>query len=122
MLFAVFAVAIGSAEAHAETTMAVQSTGILGSWKVLSLRGVRDLSVGDMVEFTDDGRCVTHFHKPLEGKMKMLQEYRISGRKLEIRSGNLDVDYRIVGDRLVLSTPDGFVDVVLRRAGRVIVG
>ena len=108
-----------TAELHAQQT---QSERILGSWAVVSLKGVRDLAVGDIVEFTEDGEFISRFRKPLDGQDQMHQHFYTTGRKLIIRSGQLDVDFRIEGNQLMLTTPDGFVRAVFRRAGEVIVG
>ncbi len=115
-----------SAPALGDTTAAAaaeqQSIQIIGKWKVLSLQGVRELSVGDIVEFTTDGRLVTYFKQPLVGEAELQQSFQITGRTLIVPSGKLRVDFRLSNQRLLLTTADGFVNVVMRRAGQVTVG
>ena len=89
---------------------------------MVSVRGLEELSSGDLVGFSDEGVLVTYFAKPDGERTELRQDFRIEGRRLKVPSGNIDVDYHVVGEQLRLTTPDGFVDVILSRAGRVIVG
>jgi Ca-activated chloride channel family protein len=91
----------------------------MGKWRVLSLTGVKDLSRGDIIELTDDEEFITHFKTPLRGDDEMYQEFQINGRQIYVPSGNLMVDYAVSGDKMYLTTADGFVRIVLQRAGRV---
>ena len=95
---------------------------ILGKWRVLSRTGVEDLSPGDIVEFNDNEEFITHFKTPLRGDDEMYQEFQVNNRQIYVPSGNLMVDYAVSGNKMYLTTADGFVRIVMQRAGEVEVG
>ncbi|MGB5076845.1 MAG: hypothetical protein WBO17_05135 [Sphingorhabdus sp.] len=95
---------------------------IIGKWKVKFVHGVAELAIGDIVEFTGEGVLITYFKKPFNGELELKQPFGIRGRILEVPSGRLHVNFRIVDRRLLLNTPDGVVDVVMTRAGIVTLG
>ena len=95
---------------------------ILGKWRVLSRTGVEDLSPGDIVEFNDNEEFITRFKTPLRGDDEMYQEFQVNNRQIYVPSGNLMVDYAVSGNKMYLTTADGFVRIVMQRAGDVEVG
>jgi Ca-activated chloride channel homolog len=102
-----------------EVPVAMRPMQALGKWRVLSNTGVKDLSRGDIIELNDDEEFITYFKKPLRGDDEMYQEFQINGRQIYVPSGNLMVDYAVSGNKMYLTTADGFVRIVLQRAGDV---
>jgi Ca-activated chloride channel homolog len=92
---------------------------ILGKWRVLSKTGVADISPGDVVEFTDNEEFITYFKKPLRGDDEMYQEFQVNDHQIYIPAGNLMVDYAVSGNKMYLTTGDGFVRIVMQRAEEV---
>lgn len=102
-----------------EVPEAMRPMQALGKWRVLSLTGVKDLSRGDIIEMNENQEFITRFKTPLRGDDEMYQDFQINGREIYVPSGNLMVDYAVSGDKLYLTTADGFVRIVLQRAGKV---
>ena len=95
---------------------------VLGKWRVLRHDGVKDLSRGDIVEFTSDNEFITYFKRPRRDEDEMYQSFEINARQISIPDGDLVVDYAVSGNKLRLTTADGFVKIILERAGDVQVG
>ncbi|NJM50496.1 MAG: VWA domain-containing protein [Sphingomonadales bacterium] len=90
---------------------------VIGKWKVVSHNGVDDLRRGDMVEFTEDEQFITYYKNPYRGDNDLWQNFQINDRQITIPDGNLLVDYRVTGNVLRMESPDGFIKIILRRAG-----
>ncbi|MFC4292428.1 VWA domain-containing protein [Sphingorhabdus arenilitoris] len=90
---------------------------VIGKWQVVSHNGVKDLRRGDVVEFTDDEEFVTYFKTPYRGENEMWQSFQINEKQISVPDGDLLVDYRVTGNVLRMESPDGFVKIILRRAG-----
>jgi Ca-activated chloride channel family protein len=88
---------------------------VIGSWKVRSLRGVDDLARGDRVEFTQDEAFITRFQRPRRGETEMVQGFQINEREIYVPDGDLLMRYRLKDDRMVLTSSDGQVSIVLER-------
>ncbi|WP_447762436.1 vWA domain-containing protein [Sphingopyxis panaciterrae] len=93
----------------------MQPMRVLGKWRVVSLNGVEDLSLNDVVEFTDDEEFITYFRRPLRGDDEMYQNFQINEREIYIPEGDLRVRYWIDGDRLRMKSTDGQVRILLER-------
>lgn len=93
----------------------VRPLQVVGEWKVLSATGVDDLYRGDRVEFTEDMEMVTYFKRLRRGEDRLSQEFEINENQIRIPDGKLTVNYRINGNRMVMSTIDGLVKIELRR-------
>lgn len=94
----------------------LRPTQVIGKWQVLSYQGVSDLSRGDIVEFTDDEEFITYFRKPGKLGAELSQGYQINEKQLYIPDGDLMVNYRVSGDKIYLTSKDGQVRIVMRRA------
>ncbi len=92
-----------------------QAMGVVGKWRVMALNGVDELSRNDLVEFTDDAEMITYFNRPLKGEDEMYQDYEIGEGVIRIPDGDLEMRYRLDGDRLDLRTKDGQSRISLRR-------
>jgi Ca-activated chloride channel homolog len=98
-----------------ELPRAMKPMRVIGKWRVVSLSGVKDLSKGDVMEFTDDEEVITYFRKPLRGDDELYQDFKINERQIYIPSGNMVVNYSVSGDRLRLTSDDGLVSILLHR-------
>lgn len=94
----------------------LRPTQVIGKWRVVSLRGVDDLSRGDTVEFTTGQQMVTYLQRPLRGEDELYQGYEINEKEIYVRDGDLLVNYALDGDQLRLTSRDGQVRIVLARA------
>jgi Ca-activated chloride channel homolog len=89
---------------------------VVGKWRVISHNGVDNLSRGDVIEMTPDGDFITHFKTPnRDGDSEKHQSFEINEHQLYVRSGQLMVGYRVVGNTLRLRSLDRMVEIVLRR-------
>jgi Ca-activated chloride channel homolog len=99
-----------------ELPASMQPMRVIGKWRVVSLSGVKDLSRGDVMEFTDDEEVITYFRRPLRGDDEMYQDFQINERQIYIPDGKMVVNYSVNGDRLRLNSSDGLVNILLHRA------
>jgi Ca-activated chloride channel homolog len=95
----------------------VKPLRVVGEWEVLSTRGVDDLARGDTLEFTDEMELITWFKRPRRGEDELYQSFQINENLIRVPDGDLAVNYRINGDRMILSTLDGLIEIRLRREG-----
>lgn len=75
---------------------------VVGDWKVLTHRGVDDISRGDFVTITDDGEFITERGRGPNAGDEIYQEYEINERQIHIIEGRLVMDYIPNGNRLRL--------------------
>jgi Ca-activated chloride channel homolog len=92
-----------------------QAMGVVGKWRVVALNGVDDLSRNDILEFTDSDELITYFKRPLKGEDEMYQDYEMGEGTIRIPDGDLEMRYRLDGNRLDLRTRDGQSRISLRR-------
>ena len=88
---------------------------VVGKWRVVALNGVDELARNDVLEFTEDEELITYFGRPLKGEDELLQSYEIDENMIRIPGGDLEMRYRLDGDRLDLRTRDGQSRISLRR-------
>ena len=100
-----------------ETPAVLKPLAVIGKWRVVRQNGVKDLRRGDIVEFTEDEELITYFKTPYRDEDEMYQNFQINERQISVPDGNLLVDYKVSGNILRLESPDGFVTIILRRAG-----
>jgi Ca-activated chloride channel homolog len=100
-----------------EVAPSMRPARVLGKWRVVSLSGVRELSRGDVMEFTDDEELITYYKKPFKGEDEGYQSFQMNERRIYIPEGKLIVNYAVDGDRLRLNSADGMVSILLRRVG-----
>ncbi|MCB2089600.1 MAG: VWA domain-containing protein [Sphingomonadaceae bacterium] len=88
---------------------------LVGEWEVVSLAGVNDLSRGDTVQITERGEFITQRTAGRDKGDEIRQSYQVNEQQLYIEYTDLVLNYRVTGDRLVLSMPLYDVRITLRR-------
>ncbi|MEO1045624.1 MAG: VWA domain-containing protein [Pseudomonadota bacterium] len=90
---------------------------VLGDWEVLSVDGMKDLARGDSLIFNNDEEMITEFRRQrADGSDDLVQYFAINDREIYVASEDLLMRYALYGNKLRLTTRDGFGRIVLRRA------
>lgn len=90
---------------------------VLGDWEVLTVEGMQDIGRGDRLSFNDDEEMITQFRRPRsDGENDIVQYFAINDREIYVASEDLLMRYALYGDRLRLTTRDGFGRILLRRS------
>ncbi|MEL7216837.1 MAG: hypothetical protein AAGK01_00220, partial [Pseudomonadota bacterium] len=88
---------------------------LYGDWKVISHKGVVDISRGDLVEINDYGEFITERTRGRDKGEEIYQDFAINERQLHIEGSGLVFDYRVRGDRLILRNRINRTEIVMRR-------
>lgn len=97
-----------------EAPKATRHLDVVGEWKVLSVRGMEDLSRGDTVEFTEDNELITYFAKPRRGRDELTQGFAINERQIRIDDQD-PLLFALANNRLTISSfGDGAKIVMVR--------
>lgn len=86
-----------------EAPKATRYADVIGEWKVLSVRGMDDLSRGDTIEFTEDNELITYFAKPRRGRDELVQDFQINERQIRIDDQD-PLLFALANDRLTISS------------------
>ncbi len=98
-----------------EAPRSMRPLALVGEWRVIAQSGLRDVARGDDVEITSDAEMLTQRNSGRDEGEEITQSIQVNESQLVITEESLRFDYRIRGDVLTLTTPDGLASMRLRR-------